>query len=255
VLARGEPHGVANGLRDRDGVVASHREGDRQLVAHRPPRRVQAPLTCAGSAPDQAAAATAEGDREAALAVRRRAGSEQARAAWARALSAYQRACAAGDDGALERQAIPLFRLGRIVEAAGSLDAYLARHPIDSFESALRARIQANQRAIERVSATVELTLEPAEAEVVVGMHRAGRGPSVVARAVAGAPVAIEVRSPGRLPHREVLTLEPGERRALAVRLDPIPGVPARAVVGPSTRTVTAVRRAGAMLVVPRVQL
>ena len=182
----------------------------------------QAP-SCAG---DDAAAATralAEGARAAdrAAAALRRHRAEDAARAWTEALAAYDRACAAGSGEALERRAIPLFRLQRPVEAAESLDAYLEGYPLDEHEGELARRIATNLRAIERSLATVVVRTSPADAEISIGGRYRGRGPERRGRVLADTSVAIAVRGEGFEHFHEERTFTAGETHEVIVSLTP----------------------------------
>ncbi len=152
----------------------------------------------------------------------RRGPSAESRRAWSEALEAYDRACTAGADEALERRAIPLFRLERALEAAESLDAFLAAHPMSSLEPAVRRRITANLRAIERAVATVVVTTSPAEAQVFVDDALRGQGPTARVRVAPETSVELEVRAEGYTTHRVVSTFSRGEDHVLAVQLVPL---------------------------------
>jgi hypothetical protein len=180
------------------------------LVGLALPARAQVP-TCGGTDTTLAASALEDGDRaadRAAAALRRRHASEAERA-WTEALAAYDRACAAGADEALERRAIPLFRLGRAVDAAESVDAFLAAHPLAELEAGLARRVTANLRAIERAVATVVVRARPEDAEVRVDGAPRGAG-DVRVRVASETSVTIEASAEGHVPFRLVSTFAAG---------------------------------------------
>ncbi len=168
---------------------------------------------------DAAAAATAldEGDRAAdrAAAALQRHHAGDAEAAWSEALAAYDRACAAGEDQALERRAIPLFRLGRVAEAASSLDTFLADHPADQLDRAQARRVAANLRAIERRVATLVITPTPLTAVVTVGGIERGVG-TVRVRVAAETSVTVVARAEGYARFRLSSTYSVGEHEVRA---------------------------------------
>ncbi len=182
----------------------------------------QAP-TCPGADTEGAARALSEGDRasdRAAAAVRRHR-SEDAAREWAAALAAYDRACADGADEALERRAIPLFRLGRVVDAAVSLDSFLAIHAMDSLPAEVARRVAANLSVIERSVATLHLTTTPSTAEIRVDGVPRGVGPGLRVRVAVQSPVTLEVVAGGYESQRATITYEPGEHD-VAVALRPV---------------------------------
>jgi len=187
------------------------------FVFHGGPARAQAP-TCPGADAEGAARALSEGDRasdRAAAAVRRHR-VEDARRAWAEAFDAYERACAHGADEALERRAIPLFRLGRVVDAAVSLDAFLSLHPADTLEPEVARRVAANLSVIERSVATLHVTTQPSGAEIRVDGATRGVGPGLRVRVLAGSPVTLEVVAGGYETQTSTTTYEAGEHDVAA---------------------------------------
>ncbi|MBX7192751.1 MAG: hypothetical protein K1X94_11865 [Sandaracinaceae bacterium] len=204
------------------------------LAAHASVARAQIVPSCDGQDTGEAEVALAEGDRaveRAALAMRRHR-SEEATAAWTEALEAYDLACAAGAGVALERRAIPLFRLGHADQAAESLDHYLAVHPLDSLDRALARRIQANQRAILRRVATLVITPMPAHAAIIVDGVVRGQGLLRV-RVPAETSVVIEARAADHEPYRLASTYGVGEHM-LEVRLEPTTSVQEAAPTEPT---------------------
>jgi hypothetical protein len=201
--------------------------------------------TCRGVDTEGAARALADGDRAAdrAAAATRRHRTDDARRAWAEALAAYDRACAAGTDEALERRAIPLFRLERAVEAATSLDAFLATHPLESLAPPLARRVAANLRAIERAVATVVVTTEPVSAQVTLEGAPAGVGPTVRLRVAPETSVTIRAHADGFEPFRMTSTFGAGGPHAIDARL--------RALAQTVPEAASATTRAPTPLLVP----
>ncbi|MBN8614298.1 MAG: PEGA domain-containing protein [Deltaproteobacteria bacterium] len=172
---------------------------------------------CEGDDAALAARSLEEGDRaadRAVLALQRR-HAEEATAAWTDALTAYDRACAAGEDQALERRAIPLFRLGRVAEAASSLDTFLDDHPVEQLEPAIARRVATNLRAIERRVATLVILTTPETATVIVDGRTVGTGPARV-RVAAETNVTVVVRAPGYTRFRLSSTYSAGEHEVRA---------------------------------------
>lgn len=172
---------------------------------------------CEGDDPEAANRALAEGDRAAdrAVAALQRHHAADAEVAWNEALAAYDRACAAGEDQAIERRAIPLFRLGRVAEAATQLDTFLADHPLDQLAPADARRIGANLRAIERRVATLVITPTPADATVSIDGVERGVGAMRV-RVAAETSVIVVVRAPGYTRFRLASTYGVGEHEVRA---------------------------------------
>lgn len=178
---------------------------------------------CHGTDPSRAASALEEGDAALGEAVRLRSRHRDERAAQAfeRALAAYDAACTAGTDVALERRAIPLVRLGRSLEAIESLDAFIALHPLDGLSEADRARVESNLQVVEREVATLIVIAEP-EADVLLDGASVGRTPLVRLRRLPG-DVELTLRAPGHVDAQRHVTLVRGESYRLEVRLEPEP--------------------------------
>jgi hypothetical protein len=167
---------------------------------------------CEGDDAELAARSLDEGDRaadRAVLALQRR-HAEEATTAWTEALAAYDRACTAGEDQALERRAIPLFRLGRVAEAASSLDIFLDDHPVEQLEPEIARRVTTNLRAIERRVATLTVLPTPESATVIVDGRTVGTGSTRV-RVAAETNVTVVVRAPGYTRFRLSSTYGAGE--------------------------------------------
>lgn len=73
------------------------------------------------------------------------------------ALRAFNQQCAAGSDWALEQRAAVLVVLKRDLEAARSLDAFLARHPLESLPADVRVRVEKNTPLVYAHVGTLEI--------------------------------------------------------------------------------------------------
>lgn len=179
--------------------------------------------SCHGTDPSRAASALEEGDAALGEAVRLRSRHRDERAAQAfeRALAAYDAACTAGTDVALERRAIPLVRLGRPLEAIESLDAFIALHPLEGLSEADRARVESNLQVVEREVATLIVIAEP-EADVLLDGAAVGRTPLPRLRRLPG-DVELTLRASGHVDAQRRVTLVRGESYRLEVRLEPEP--------------------------------
>lgn len=197
------------------------------------PAAAQTPL-CNGTDATGASRALEAGDRAAdrAAAALRRRRADEAERGWTEALAAYDRACAAGADEALERRAIPLFRLGRAVEAAESLDAFLASHPLEGLEPDLARRVAANLRAIERSVATLVVEAQPENAEVRIDGVPRGTGHARV-RVRAETSITIEASAPGHTPFRLVSTFAAGATHTVDATLAPREAEPPASLLAP----------------------
>src|SRR5581483_757575 len=95
-------------------------------------------------------------------------------------------ACAAGDDTALELRAYALAGLERYVEAAKSLDAFLAAPPIDTLPDDVKDRVEAQAPEILRHVASVSVTSKPDGARVSINHRPIGTTPIKDIRLAAG---------------------------------------------------------------------
>jgi hypothetical protein len=144
------------------------------VLAWAAPALADAPVpTCSGHKPAAAATARAEGLRHYRLS--KREGPTDAE--MATALGFFEAACAAGDDTALELRAYALAGVERFVEAAQTLDAFLATHPVESLSEDTRARVAAQQPEI--LSRVASLTVETASpgASVTINHRVVGTTP------------------------------------------------------------------------------
>jgi hypothetical protein len=187
-----------------------------------PAARAQAPR-CTGSDRATATRALTTGDEAIERAVRlvQRERHDEARAAYAAALEAYETMCRAGDDLALERRAIALSRLGRPLDAIESLDRYLDAHPLDAMAAADRVRVESNLRALERDVASLLLTSAP-PARVTVEGAPSGTTPTPVLRfAPETRRVAVTFEAEGHRPEVREVELARGMISRLDVTLAP----------------------------------
>jgi hypothetical protein len=163
--------------------------------------------SCKGHNPAAAATAKAEGLKH----YRASKHEGPADAEMASALGFFEAACAAGDDSALELRAYALAGVERFVEAAQTLDAFLAIHPLDSLPPATRARLAQQQPEI--LGRVVSLTIEtPAPgAHVTLNHQSAGVTPLPHLRLAPGR-YDIEVTPEGQPAITRSLDLVAGER-------------------------------------------
>jgi hypothetical protein len=110
------------------------------------------------------------------------------------ALGFFDAACAAGDDTALELRAYALAGLDRYVEAAKSLDAFLASHPLDTLPDDVKARVEAQAPEILRHVASLTVTSKPDGAKVTLNHRALGTTPLKDVRLAPGT-YDIEVQS------------------------------------------------------------
>jgi len=129
----------------------------------------------------------------------------------ATALGFFDAACAAGDDTSLELRAYALAGMDRFVEAAETLDAFLAAHPAATLPAATRARLGAQQPAI--VARVASLTIQTPQpgAKVNVNHQPAGTTP-VHSMRLAPGQYDVEVVVEGAPPMTRTLSLGAGER-------------------------------------------
>jgi hypothetical protein len=125
------------------------------------------------------------------------------------AVASFDAACAGGDANALEFRAYALFALGRYVDAAESLDAFLADHALGSLPRDVQLRVSAQQPAIVAKVAMLNVSSDAATAQVVVAGRNLGAAPAQ-ARVLAHTPVEIDVTAPGFEPMKRTVTLEAG---------------------------------------------
>ncbi len=161
---------------------------------------------CKGHDPAAAATSKAEGVKH--YRASKREGRDDAE--MATALGFFEAACAAGDDTALELRAYALAAVERFVEAAQTLDVFLAAHPIDGLPAATRDRVQAQQPEI--LARVASLTVEtPAPgAHVAVNHQPAGVTPLAHLRLAPGR-YDIEVTPDGEPAVTRSLDLAAGE--------------------------------------------
>lgn len=182
--------------------------------------------TCKGHNPQVAATAKAEGLRHYRASKREGPGDPE----MATALGFLDAACAAGDDTALELRAYTLAAVERFVEAAQTLDAFLAAHPVDTLPLATRERIAAQQPAI--LTRVASLSVESPAAGARVSINHQPVGPAPL-RAVRLAPgrYDIEVTVEGSAPMTRTVDLPTGERTETFA--PPVPVVLAEAKPAP----------------------
>jgi hypothetical protein len=142
------------------------------LLAHE--ARADAPIpACRGRNPAAAARSHAEGLKH--YRASKREGRDDAE--MTAALGFFDAACAAGDESALELRAYALAGVERFVEAAQTLDVYLASHPLETLPPETQARIAAQRPLIlARVASLTVLTDRPG-AKVSIDHQAAGVTP------------------------------------------------------------------------------
>ncbi len=136
------------------------------------------------------------------------------------ALSEFDAACAAGDSMVLEPRAYALFALKRNADAAESLDAFLAAHPLDALPKNIHDRVVSQQTAILATVGTLRVTSPTPNAKVIV----AGRAPvsaPVAVRLMPATPVDVTVSAPGLPPVTRSVTVEAQATREESFDLKP----------------------------------
>jgi hypothetical protein len=199
---------------------------------------------CNGHNPAVAATAKAEGLRHYRASKREGPGDPE----MATALGFLDASCAAGDDTALELRAYTLAAVERFVEAAKTLDAFLAAHPLDTLPPATRERLAAQQPAILTRVASLSVESPTAGAQVFINHQLAGLTPLHSVRLAPGR-YDIEVAVEGGAPMARTVDLAAGERTetftspvafvpvdAKAARTAPREQAPARSPTQPSLR-------------------
>jgi hypothetical protein len=162
--------------------------------------------TCKGHNPAAAASARAEGLRHYRASKREGPGDAE----MATALGFFEAACAAGDDTALELRAYALAGVERFVEAAQTLDVFLATHPVDTLPPATQARVAQQQPEIlARIASLAVQTPDPG-ARVNVNHQPAGVTPIRHLRLLPGR-YDVEVIIEGAAPVTRALDLAAGE--------------------------------------------
>ncbi|MFO0558458.1 MAG: hypothetical protein U0269_10615 [Polyangiales bacterium] len=130
----------------------------------------------------------------------------------AAALEAFEAQCLAGDINALEMRAYALAGLGRYVDAAESLDAFLEARPLHTLDEGTRERVATQFAVIQTRIATLSLEGNVADSSVMVN----GRGYGTLPRAnirLAPGEIAVQVFAPSIGAVRRVFTMRPGETR------------------------------------------
>jgi hypothetical protein len=102
------------------------------------------------------------------------------------ALGFFDAACAAGDTSALELRAYALAGLDRYVEAAKSLDAFLAIHDMDSLPDDVKQRVEAQTPEILNHVASLTVITKPEGAAIAINHRPAGIAPVKNIRLAAG---------------------------------------------------------------------
>jgi len=102
------------------------------------------------------------------------------------ALSFFEAACANGDDTALELRAYALSSLERFVDAAVTLDAFLAAHPLTSLAPDIQARVTAAQGELDKHVATLSVESVPPALAVSINHRAVGKTPLAGIRLLPG---------------------------------------------------------------------
>ena len=163
--------------------------------------------SCTGHNSAAAATARAEGLRH--YRASKREGPSDAE--MATALGFFEAACAAGDDSALELRAYALAGVERFVEAAQTLDVFLAAHPADTLPEGTKARVAQQQPEILARVASLSVDTPTPGAKVVVNHQPAGVTPLAHLRLAPGR-YDVEVTIDGASPITRSLDLAAGER-------------------------------------------
>lgn len=130
----------------------------------------------------------------------------------AAALEAFEAQCRAGDINALEMRAYALTALGRHVEAAESLDAFLEARPLQTLDADARGRVGAQRGAILAEVATLSVEGSLTDSNILVNGRSYGAVPRAIIRLAPG-EVVLQVFAAGMSPVRRTFTMGPGETR------------------------------------------
>jgi hypothetical protein len=130
----------------------------------------------------------------------------------AAALEAFEAQCRAGDINALEMRAYALTALGRHVEAAESLDAFLEARPLQTLDADARGRVGAQRGAILAEVATLSVEGSLTDSNILVNGRSYGAVPRAIIRLAPG-EVVLQVFAAGMPPVRRTFTMGPGETR------------------------------------------
>jgi hypothetical protein len=126
------------------------------------------------------------------------------------ALGFFDASCAAGDDTVLELRAYALAGLERYVEAAETLDAFLAAHPLATLPPETRARVAAQRPEMLARVATLSIDSTPQGAEVTVNHRPVGTTPLLHLRLDPGR-YDVALRVDGGASAQRTLDLAAGE--------------------------------------------
>ncbi|MBL8678453.1 MAG: hypothetical protein JNK05_04775 [Myxococcales bacterium] len=157
----------------------------------------------------------------------------------AAALEAFEAQCRAGDLTALEMRAYALAALGRQVDAAESLDAFLEARPLQTLDADARARVGAQRGAILAEVATLTVDGTATDSQVVVNGRPYGPLPRPVIRLAPGA-VNLQVYGGNAIILRRSFQMGPGETRREVVE-----GSTGNTTSGTNTTTTTNSTSAG----------
>lgn len=102
------------------------------------------------------------------------------------ALSFFEAACANGDDTALELRAYALASLERHVDAAVSLDAFIAAHPLETLPPDVKSRVAAAQEDLDKHVATLRVESMPSALSVAINHRAIGKTPLTELRLLPG---------------------------------------------------------------------
>ena len=177
------------------------------VLAWAAPALADAPVpSCVGHKPAAAATARAEGLRHYRLS--KREGPTDAE--MATALGFFEAACAAGDDTVLELRAYALAGVERFVEAAETLDAFLAAHPLETLSEETRTRVASQKPQILARVASLSVETPSPGATVTVNHRVVGTTPLRPLRLAPGR-YDVEVTAEGVGPTTRSLDLSAGE--------------------------------------------
>lgn len=130
----------------------------------------------------------------------------------AAALEAFEAQCLAGDINALEMRAYALAGLGRYVDAAESLDAFLEARPLHTLDEGTRERVATQFAVIQTRISTLSLEGTVADSSVMVNGRGYGSLPRANIRLQPG-EISVQVFAPSIGAVRRVFTMRPGETR------------------------------------------
>jgi hypothetical protein len=135
------------------------------------------------------------------------------------ALAAFDGQCAAGDDWSLEARAYVLAALGRDLDAALSLDAFLLRHPLASLSADVKARVESNLSLIFGKVATLEISTNAYRVDFQLDGSAVVPLRAKVVRTTPGSHV-VRLAAPGFYSQQRAVNVIAGQTFAVKIQLE-----------------------------------